>query len=130
MKQQHNGPVDDSVIYVARALVLADLEAHALAGPGVVSLLDEACSQRRWWLEQWHDGAPYVAGLVAQDVQDALRDQRPDEPAGRWPVCHRCDGRPVHALHIDPDLGGPDPTWVCEESGERVAPLGTLGSAG
>jgi len=118
------------VIYVARALVLADLEAHALAKPGVVSLLDEACSQRRWWLEQWKEGAPYVAGLVAQDVQDALRDELPsDDPAGRWPTCTRCQDVPVHALHIDPDLGGPDPTWVCEESGIRVAALGGLGSA-
>jgi hypothetical protein len=33
---------------------------------------------------------------------------------------------PVHALHIQPDLGGPDPYWVCEETGEPVAPLGNL----
>nr|WP_218910797.1 hypothetical protein [Nocardioides thalensis] len=130
MKQPHNGPVDESVIFAARARVLADLEAHGLAGPAAVSLLDEACSQRRWWLEQWGDGEPYVAGLVAQDVQDALRDGLPsDDPAGRWPVCERCGDSPVHALHIDPDLGGPDPTWVCEESGVTVAPLGELGHA-
>jgi hypothetical protein len=71
-----------------------------------------------------------VAGLVAQDVQDGLRDSLPgDDPAGRWPVCDRCDDAPVHALHIEPDLGGPDPTWVCEESGQRVAPLGGLDDA-
>ena len=28
----------------------------------------------------------------------------------------------------DPDdLGGPDPVWVCEESGDVIAPLGGLG---
>ena len=126
------GLVDDSVIFGARASVLADLQACGLAVPMAVSLLDEACSQRRWWLEQWPQGAPYVAGLVAQDVQDGLRDGLPgDDPAGRWPACGRCDDAPLHALHIEPDLGGPDPTWVCEESGQRVAPLGRLeGGAG
>ena len=40
----------------------------------MVSALDEACSQRRWWVEQWPEGSAYVAGLIAQDVQDALVD--------------------------------------------------------
>lgn len=126
-KPTHNGPVDDSVIYVARAQVLADLEARALGTPNTVTLLEEACSERRWWLEQWSDGAPYIGGLIAQDLQDALADAfGRDNPAGLWPLCPQCEEGPVHALHIDPDLGGPDPQWVCEESGQPIAPLGGL----
>ena len=30
----------------------------------------------------------------------------------------------MHPLYIQPDLGGPDPVWVCEETGDAVAPLG------
>ena len=63
----------------------------------------------------------YVAGLVAQDVQDALF-----ESVGRWPLCLACGDAPEHALYIQPDLGGPDPVWVCEESGDPVAELGRL----
>jgi hypothetical protein len=29
-------------------------------------------------------------------------------------------------LYVAPDIGGPDPHWVCEESGRVVAPLGGL----
>ena len=106
----------------ARARVLHDLEATGTADATAVSILEDALSQRQWWLDQWADGVAYVAGLVAQDVQDELA-----ETHGRWPTCPVCDeGRPVHALHIDPDLGGPDPHWVCEESGTVVAPLGHL----
>jgi hypothetical protein len=119
--------VDDSVIYVARANVLADLGARGLTTPGAVTLLDEACSERKWWLEQWPDGAPYIAGLVAQDVQDALADRfGRSAREGLWPVCTRCGDGPVHALHIEPDLGGPEPHWVCEESGATASPLGGL----
>jgi hypothetical protein len=67
----------------------------------------------------------YVAGLVAQDVQDALF-----ETGGRWPLCPTCREAPEHALHIQPDLGGPDPMWVCEESGQPVAELGRLSPPG
>nr|WP_240769774.1 hypothetical protein [Nocardioides sp.] len=122
--------MDDSVIYVARAHVLADLMARGLTTPGAVTLLDRACSERKWWLEQWPDGAPYIAGLVAQDVQDALADTfGREDREGLWPVCTHCQDTPVHALHIEPDLGGPDPQWVCEESGQPVAPLGSLARA-
>jgi hypothetical protein len=107
-------------LITARALVLHDLEATDVATAPHVSLLETAVSERRWWLEQWQEGRPYVAGLVAQDVQDALLAS-----AGRWPVCRVCE-TPTHALYIDPDLGGPDPQWVCEESGRVVAPLGAL----
>jgi len=119
--------VDDHVIFRARAQVLADLQACGLTTPGAVTVLDEACSERRWWLEQWRDGAPYIAGLVAQDVQDGLADRfgRHDRE-GLWPVCGACPEGPVHALHIEPDLGGPDPHWVCEESGTVVARVGRL----
>lgn len=120
--------MDDRAIYAGRAAALADLEARGLASPVTVSLLDEACSQRRWWLEQWSEGAPFIAGLIAQDLQEALVDQlgRTD-PSGLWPICEHCTEGPVHTLHIEPDLGGPDPTWVCEESGVEVAALGALG---
>jgi hypothetical protein len=112
--------VDASVIFAARALVLADLQARGRATPDAVSVLEDAMSQRTWWAEQWPEGEAYVAGLVAQDVQDALF-----ETTGRWPLCTGCNG-PEHALYIQPDLGGPDPMWVCEESGRPVAPLGSL----
>jgi hypothetical protein len=71
-------------------------------------------------VDQWPEGVEYVAGLVAQDVQDALF-----EATERWPLCLTCGGA-VHSLYIQPDLGGPDPVWVCEESGDVVAPLGGL----
>lgn len=118
-------PRDDPAL-VARALVLRDLEATGVADAAAVSLLENAVEQRRWWGEQWDDGRPYVAGLVAQDVQDALL-----ETVGRWPLCPLGDHGDVdvdelHALYIHPELGGPDPVWVCEVSGTRVAPLGGL----
>jgi hypothetical protein len=31
-----------------------------------------------------------------------------------------------HPFCNQPDLGGPDPVWVCEESGDVIAPLGGL----
>ena len=103
-------------------MVLADLEARKRATADAVSVLEDAMSARTWWAEQWPEGEMYVAGLVAQDVQDALL-----ETVGRWPLCLGCPG-PEHALYIQPDLGGPDPMWVCEESGEPVAALGSLGA--
>lgn len=110
-------------MFGARARVLADLRARHHATPSAVSLLEDACSARKWWAEQWPEGEAYVAGLVAQDVQDALF-----ETVGRWPMCLSCgEEAPLHALYIQPDLGGPDPVWVCEESGEPVARLGQLG---
>lgn len=101
--------------------MLADLAARDTATATAVSALEDAVSSREWWATQWPEGTAYVAGLVAQDVQDALF-----ENLGRWPLCLHCSG-PVHSLYIQPDLGGPDPVWVCEESGDVVAPLGDLG---
>ena len=117
------GAVDNSLMLEARALVLADLEARHQANAVAVSALEDACASRQWWAEQWPEGVAYVAGLVAQDVQDALL-----ENVGRWPTCLECEDGPVHSLYIQPDLGGPDPVWVCEVSGEIAAPLGFLGS--
>ena len=105
----------------ARALVLHDLEVTACADADSVSALEAAVSTRRWWAAQWAEGKRYVAGLVAQDVQDALLDT-----VGRWPLCHACDELDAHSLYIHPELGGPDPTWVCEKSGIPVAALGAL----
>ncbi|WP_110206545.1 hypothetical protein [Nocardioides daejeonensis] len=105
-----------------RALVMRDLMATGVATAEVVSLLEDAVSERRWWAEQWPAGVSYVDGLVAQDVQDALLER-----VGRWPLCRRCADDDVHALYIHPELGGPDPVWVCERSGTEVAPLGGLG---
>ena len=112
--------MDTQALFEARARVLADLEARRSATAEAVSYLEDAISSRTWWAEQWPEGAQYVAGLVAQDVQDALL-----EGTERWPVCLGCEGA-VHSLYIQPDLGGPDPVWVCEQSGDVVAPLGGL----
>ncbi|HEY0772652.1 MAG TPA: hypothetical protein VGD51_01115, partial [Nocardioidaceae bacterium] len=111
----------DDALITARALVLHDLEATRAADPETVSALEAAVTTRRWWTSQWEEGKQYVAGLIAQDVQDALLEQ-----IGRWPLCRACDHLDPHALYIHPELGGPDPTWVCETSGIAVAPLGSL----
>ena len=111
--------VDDAVLR-ARALVLHDLTATRLADASVVSQLEEAVSTRRWWVSQWQEGVTYVAGLIAQDVQDSLLDE-----GRRWPECPRCEG-PVHTLNIEPELGGPDPVWVCDHAGAVIAALGEL----
>ena len=107
----------------ARALVLHDLEATRVADPDSVSALEEAVTTRRWWAAQWEQGKAYVAGLIAQDLQDALLDE-----VGRWPLCKACDDPDLdpHALYIHPELGGPDPAWVCESSRTAVAALGEL----
>ncbi len=119
------GHVDNTLLFEARARVLADLEARHRASPAAVSALEDAVSSRKWWAEQWPEGEQYVAGLVAQDVQDALF-----ESVGRWPLCLACDTGLVHSLYIQPDLGGPDPVWVCEETGTAIAELGRLSSPG
>ncbi|QMU74933.1 hypothetical protein GXW83_03285 [Streptacidiphilus sp. PB12-B1b] len=112
----------EAVLHAARAGVLHDLHSRDVADAAVVSLLEDAVSQRRWWVEQWPDGADFVLGLIAQDVQDALLDSY-----GRWPLCGSCtsEGEP-QALSVDPELG-PDPRWVCEKEGLVIAPVGELG---
>ncbi len=104
----------------ARARVLHDLQATGAANPASVSALEAAVTDRRWWVSQWESGERFAAGLVAQDVQDALL-----EDVGRWPLCPLCEGA-THALYIHPEIGGPDPVWVCEETSRPVAPLGQL----
>ena len=101
--------------------MLHDLETTGVADAVTVSLLEAALADRGWWLDQWAEGRDFVVGLVAQDVQDALL-----ETAGRWPLCRACDHLEPHALYVHPDLGGPDPTWVCEHAGITVAPVGEL----
>ncbi len=104
----------------ARAHLLHDLGAYGLATPEVVSLVEDAVSGRHWWVQEWPQGATYVAGQVAQDVQDRLL-----ESSVRWPLCLRhIDGAP-HELHIEPELGA-DPHWVCELDRSVVAALGAL----
>ena len=116
----------DEALLDARARVLADLAARGAADAGAVSVLEEALAERRWWADEWPEGAAYVAGQVAQDVQDALFDRG----AGRWPLCRLCapDAAPEHELRIQPELGA-DPAWICERSGAVAAPLGALPTA-
>lgn len=112
---------EDRVLLSARAAVVRDLQACGVADAGSVSIVESAVADRRWWLEEWPEGAPYLAGQIAQDVQDALL------PAiGRWPLCplHEADAAP-HELRISPDLGS-DPRWSCEEYEVSLAPLGAL----
>ncbi|BDH03173.1 MULTISPECIES: hypothetical protein [Streptomyces] len=113
----------EQALHAARALVLADLMASGVAEADVVSLVEESLTQRRWWVEQWPEGADFVAGLVAQDVQDALLDRQ-----GRWPLCPACGTGDPHALDVEPELG-PDPHWVCHEAGVDVAAVGSLAKA-
>jgi hypothetical protein len=119
------GRVTD-VLLEARARVLHDLVACGLDTATTVSLVDEVLTARRWWVDQWPDGAAFVTCLVAQDVQEALLDH-----VGRWPLCgvahpDGSDPEREHELRVAPDLGE-DPHWVCEEGGVVVAPVGALG---
>ncbi|MEJ5914220.1 hypothetical protein [Pseudokineococcus sp. 1T1Z-3] len=109
----------------ARVRVVADLTAEGLDVAPLVDVVDGCVRERRWWLDAWPGGADHVAGQVAQDVQEALLDDR----GVRWPACpaRHDDGTQPHVLHVLPDLG-PDPHWVCEESGAALAPLGGLGT--
>lgn len=101
--------------------MLHDLSARGMSDPTTVTVVEDVVAQRRWWVQQWTEGAAYVAGQVAQDVQDRLL-----EGLGRWPLCTACPhGSTPHELHIDPELG-PNPHWVCEQSGRVVAALGAL----
>ncbi len=102
----------------ARARVLHDLDACRMADATAVSALEDALSQRGWWVSQWPDGAPFLVGLVAQDVQDALLDA-----GSRWPRCTACEETAEHTLGVEPELGDA-PRGVCSESGIDVAPRG------
>jgi hypothetical protein len=113
--------VSSDPLLASRAVVLHDLGARGLDTAPAVDVLEAVVSERRWWVDEWPDGAAYVAGQVAQDVQDRLLDGQ----LGRWPRCTACDETDVHELRVSPELG-PDPHWVCEKSGITVSPLGSL----
>ena len=121
-----NGRMElEQALHAARALVVADLAAGDVARADVVSLVEDAVAHRRWWVEQWPEGVGFVAGLVAQDVQDALLERYV-----RWPLCPVCtDSGDPHALDVEPELG-PDPHWVCGKAGIVVARVGGLGGLG
>jgi hypothetical protein len=106
-----------AVLARARADVARDL-----ADPRWDDATDAAVEHRRWWLEQWPDGAPHVLGLLAQDVQEAVHEHDP-----LWPICPEptCPERGAHPLFVEPDLG-PDPFWTCARTGLPVAPVGHL----
>ena len=95
--------------------------AHDLHG-AFQPLLDDAVAGRRWWLQQWPDGAAHVPGLLAQDVQEAVHAQADPD----WPLCPTCRD---HPLFVEPDLG-PDAFWVCHRSGLPVAEVGLLPGTG
>ncbi|WP_344258220.1 hypothetical protein [Streptomyces sodiiphilus] len=111
----------EEAVGLGRAAVLADLAAESKAGPEEVSVLEDAVAHRRWWSGQWPQGAAFVPGLIAQDVQDALLDR-----GVRWPGCELCEDTEEHTLGVEPELGA-DPHWVCDVTGRTVAPLGGLG---
>jgi hypothetical protein len=105
----------------ARARVLHDLTARSLDSADVVDVLEDVVTERRWWVGEWPDGGSFVAGQVAQDVQDRLLDAG----FGHWRRCVACDETDIHELHIEPELG-PEPRWRCNKSGIVVAALGEL----
>lgn len=112
----------EQALHAARARVIADLTAGEVAEADIISLVEDSVAHRRWWVEQWPAGIGFVAGLVAQDVQDALLERY-----GRWPLCPVCtEGGDPHALNVEPELG-PDPHWVCAKAEVFVAPVGSLG---
>jgi hypothetical protein len=111
----------EQALHAARALIMADLAAGDVVAAETVSLVEEAVAHRRWWVQQWPGGVEFLAGLVAQDVQDAVLEQ-----FGRWPLCPVCDADDPHALEVEPELG-PDPHWVCGKRGVVVSRVGELG---
>jgi hypothetical protein len=109
-------PAED-VLAAARNSVARDVR-----DPAFDDALDAAVEHRRWWLEQWADGAPHVLGLLAQDVQEVVHGRDPG-----WPACSEssCPAVGAHPLLVEPDLG-PDPFWTCHRTGLPVAPVGGL----
>lgn len=119
-------PGDDAlgVMADARARVLHDLNVDGADVAATVSVVEDAVVARGQWLAAWAEGAPFVAGLVAQDVQEALEEGAASVHL-RWPACRDCPDPAEHSLRIEPELGE-NPCWVCERSGIVVAPLGEL----
>jgi hypothetical protein len=86
--------------------------------PAHSALIATAVEGRRWWLQEWPDGAPHVLCLLAQDLQDLVHES----VDALWPVCAEHGD---HPLLVEPDLG-PDPFWVCHRTGLPVAAVGSL----
>ena len=107
-------------LHAARARVMDDLVAGDVADAEIVSLVEDAVTHRRWWVQQWPEGAAFVTGLIAQDVQDALLERY-----GRWPLCPVCTEEGPHALEVEPELGT-NPRWVCSKATVSVVPVGAL----
>jgi len=91
-----------------RALIAAALASLAFAAPAAASPV-----------------LVYGDGQVTKADDPALPPAAADPMP---PVPHECGVAPLHALYIQPDLGGPDPMWVCEESGRAIAELWRLGA--
>jgi len=111
----------DEALLNARAMVLHDLNVAGQDVAACIDVLDAVVAERRWWVEQWPEGADYVAGQITQDVQERLLDAG----LGRWPLCRSCDETEVHELNVSPELGS-DAAWVCERAGIHVADVGEL----
>lgn len=96
--------------------------ARDLADPSYASVLGAALEHRRWWVEQWAEGEPFLTCLLAQDVQEAVQAREP-----LWPPCSEpsCPQVGRHPLVVEPDLGT-DPFWLCERTGLPVAAVGSL----
>jgi hypothetical protein len=73
-------------------------------------MLEKSLSERAVVAVAVPEGAAYVLGLVAQDVQDAVQDT-----IGRWPRCTSCDVPRRARAAGHPELGD-DPKWLCESS--------------
>ena len=101
----------EDALHDARTTLLRDASSYA-------ELVDQVVAERRWWLDEWPDGAPHLLCLVAQDLQEKVHETR--DPL--WPRCPEHDD---HPLLVEPDLG-PDPFWVCHLTGLPVAPVGSL----
>jgi len=117
--EHSGGRIDDTsaALLRARALVLHDIAACGADVPGIVDILDAAVREREWWVQRWPDGMAFLAGQVAQDVQDRMVDTE-----GRWPPCPL---HPDEALQLEPPMG-PDPHWICGRGCGEVAALGAL----
>ena len=111
-----------TALQAAYDAVQHDLQATGSWDAATEELLADSARHREWWLGQWPEGAAFVTGLLAQDVQERVHEARNRQ----WPVC------PEHADHplfVEPDLGA-DAFWVCHRTGLPCAPIGCLPTTG